>query len=307
MRGRVALGVVGGVALVASTIQVVRLQCEWGTFAYLVEVESPTSQEDWRADAAVLVEGHEKVVTTHHEVVDVALSPDATRVVVARATGPTDDEYVGVDPVGLYLYDVDGSNERRLTTRGTEPAWSPDGETIAFLDGTTVRTVTVDEGEQREVYRVRRGSDGYLVDAAWSPDSRRIAVAVGRLRGPTATDLWHVRADGTGRRYVRVVDGDASDLAWSPDGELLAWSGEHRGVRSVVVLPVDGGAVRQVEPNSQSPVWSDDGSQLAYVIGHEGHYRSRIVVGDANGVNEVAAPVHGEAPGATSLEDWASC
>lgn len=311
MSPRPALAVAAFVLLAVCAVQVVRLQCVWGTLAYPVAVESPTSQEDWRQDAAVLVEGSETVVTQHHEVMDVALSPDGTEVVVAKGRGPTDDEYVGVRPAGLYTYDADGTNERLLTdTGGEQPDWSPDGEKVVFFDRTTIRTVDVDDGKERVVYRLprSRGTDpDYFVDVAWSPDSRGIAFAVAPSRGPTAAFLWTVRADGSHLRRVDVVDDVTNDLAWSPDGELLAWSGVYEGVSSVVTMPLDGGPIRQVEPNSRSPVWSADGSQLAYVIGHEGHYAPRIVVGDADGAGEVAVPVGGDARGATSLDDWASC
>lgn len=309
-RTRTVLALAGGVLLVTSVVQVVRSQCRWGTFAYQVGVEDPTSQEDWRADAAVLVEGHETVVTKHHKVIYVALSPDGEQVVVAKGEGPTDDEYVGVEPTGLFTYDVDGSSERRLTTSGSQPDWSPDGETIVFFSEDTIRTVDVDDREEREVYRMPppRGVDpDYFVDATWSSDSSRIAFAIGRRHGPGASVLWTMRADGSDLRRVAVVGDSTDDLAWSPDGETFAWSGMYEGVFSVVTMPVDGGPIRQVEPNSRTPVWSADGSRLAYVIGHEGRYAPRIVVGDAEGAGEVAVPVAGDARGATSLDDWASC
>lgn len=302
-----------GVAVIAGALVVgfVVSRCGSGTFAYRVAVENPTSQEDWRTDAAVLVDGDERLVTDDHATIDVALSPDGEQVVVAKGRGPTDDEYAGVEPIGLYTYDVDGSNEQLLTldSAGSHPDWSPDGETVAYLSGRTIRTVDVGDREEREIFRLppADGSDpDYLVDVAWSGDSSQIAFVIGR---PVAGDgiLWTMRADGSHRRRMFDMGPVVEDLAWSPDGTRFAWGGTYEGVRSVMLATDTGEEPDQVEPNSQDPVWSRDGSELAYVIGHEGHYAPRIVVGDADGSGEVPIPASEDARGATSLADWASC
>jgi Tol biopolymer transport system component len=309
-RRRVALGLGAVVILGALLFRVARAQCTWGTFAYTVAVQNPTSQEDWRKDAAVLVEGQERLVTRDHAVIDVAISPDGKRIVVAKGRGPTDDEYAGIEPTGLYVLDVDGSDEERLTLEsvGSSPDWSPDGETVVFLSGRTIRTVDVDDKEEREVFRLppADGSDpDYLVDATWSGDSRAIAFVVG---SPISGDgaLWTMRADGSERRRVSVLPDVNDDLAWFPEGATFAWGGSFGNVPSVLLTDAGDGP-RQVEPNSQDPVWSADGDELAYVIGHEGHYAPRIVVGDATGSDERPIPVPDGARGGTSLEDWASC
>lgn len=310
-RRRLALVLAGVVIVVAVIVQITRSRCTSGTFSYVVAVENPTSQEDWRADAAVLVEGEERVVTDDHATLDVALSPDGKQVVVAKGRGPTNDEFAGVDPIGLYTYDVDGSNEQRLAedTTGSEPDWSPDGARVVYLSGRTIRTVDVDDNEEREVYRLppARGSDpDYLLDVTWSGDSERIAFIVGR---PIPNDgiLWTMRADGSELRRVTNIGVVYADLVWSPGGDKFAWEGAYKGIPSVMIVDGGGGEPRQVEPFSYDPVWSRDGDELAYVIGHEGHYTPRIVVGDAEGRDERPVAVPDDARGGTSMTDWASC
>ena len=46
--------------------------------------------------------------------------------------------------------DLDGSGRRRLAT-GAHPVWSPDGVSIAFLAGNTVRIVAADGRNERRV------------------------------------------------------------------------------------------------------------------------------------------------------------
>lgn len=250
----------------------------------------------------------ERVVTHDHAAIHVAISPNGERLVVAKGTGPLDDEIVGIEPIGLFIHELAGSGEQRLTAGGTHPGWSPDGSEIAFISGRSVRVINVDGTHEREIFRISRGDIDrtYLVDVAWSGDSQRVAFATGPLeRGNSA--VWSVREDGSDLRKHFAIDEDIiSGLTWSPDGEHFAWGGSFRGVRSVM-LAGSSGKPTQVEPNSEDPMWSADGSELAYVIGHEGHYRPRIVVGDEVGAGEEAVSLPQDARGGTSLEDWASC
>lgn len=55
-------------------------------------------------------------------------------------------------------------------------------------------------------------------------------------------DLWLADRDGSSPRRVTTHRGDESDPRFSPDGGLLAFTGEYDGNTDVFVVPVDGGA-----------------------------------------------------------------
>lgn len=87
-------------------------------------------------------------------------------------------------PTGGQVWVVrpDGSHLRRLTSgnHDTTLAWSPDGATLAFArqDGTRRALVLHNEKSGRD--RPLRGLAGSVDNARWSPDGRRLAVALNR-------------------------------------------------------------------------------------------------------------------------------
>lgn len=76
----------------------------------------------------------------------------------------------------------------------------------------------------------------------------------------------------TGREYSRVAtehsSGGLGNLAWSPDGSLLAYSRRlRRGHLAIVVVPASGRGRPRVVPGTRGgewPVFSPDGSSLAF-------------------------------------------
>jgi len=70
------------------------------------------------------------------------INPDGTGIVnltnspereVDPAWSP-DGQRIAFSVGGLWVMDADGSNQTQLTDSGQEPAWHPDGTKIAFLD-----------------------------------------------------------------------------------------------------------------------------------------------------------------------------
>jgi hypothetical protein len=163
---------------------------------------------------------------------------------------------------------VDGSN-RHIVVQGRsglaayEPAWSADGNRIAFSNksgnGGGIMYANADgSGLTRVTSNVNDG------EPAWSPDGTRMAyisVQTGRRR------LVVSNLDGTGLTVLTpTLERSLDDPEWSPDGTRIAFSDSV----DVYVVNVDGsGLVNLTADPSQPgaadyPSWSPDGSRIAY-------------------------------------------
>ena len=113
-------------------------------------------------------------------------------------------------------------------------ALSPDGETLAVVQGGTTLWLVGVDGTRRQV---DLGPDVVPGSATlrWSGDGRHLAVEVQSSTGQSGgTDL--VSADGA--RLVRL-DG-ASNPTWSPDGRWVAVVARHDRTRGIDVANADG-------------------------------------------------------------------
>jgi Tol biopolymer transport system component/serine/threonine protein kinase len=190
-----------------------------------------------------------------------SLAPDGSSVVyAARMAGNWD----------IYLQRVDGKKMINLTGDSadddTQPAFSPDGERIAFRSdrnggGLFLMGAT---GES-----VRRVSDfGY--NPAWSPDGKSIVCATEPIDLPnnrlSVSALWVIDA-ATGRKQ-RIFEGDAVQPSWSPHGHRIAyWMASASGQRDIWTIPAQGGQPVPVTLDVRwdwNPVWSPDGEYLYF-------------------------------------------
>jgi Tol biopolymer transport system component/predicted Ser/Thr protein kinase len=201
-----------------------------------------------------------RVTLDSGEEVSPSLSSDGKSVVYAnRSSGNWD----------IYLQRIGGARAINLTADSavddTKPAFSPDGESIAFRSerdggGLYVMGAT---GES-----VRRLTDsGY--DPAWSPDGRELIWATEPIVDPYArtrvSELWVADAATAVKR--RLSPGDAVQPVWSPDGQRIAYWATRDGQRDLWTVPAAGGdavAVTNDPATDWSPAWSADGRHLYF-------------------------------------------
>jgi Tol biopolymer transport system component len=171
----------------------------------------------------------------------------------------------------IYALNAETGESARLTDdpgADIEPAWSPDGKTIAFIRRTGA-------GSQLMLMRAD-GSDGRTLPGspedeghpAWSPDGRRIAFA-GEAEG--ARDIYVMNADGSGLQHLTAGPEDDFDPAWSPDGFWIVFARDAAvgdQAADLYIVSSRGSqpfAFATTPANEHQPAWSPDGTGIAFV------------------------------------------
>jgi dipeptidyl aminopeptidase/acylaminoacyl peptidase len=184
-------------------------------------------------------------------------------------------------PNHLYIVRTAGGTPRALTggdLSQRDPAWSPDGRSIAFVqDSTEAQEIEPQPRPGLYVYTLADSSirgvrTGFTssTSPAWSPDGSTLAFRCSRGRGEE-TDVCTIPAAGGAPRNL-TADWDLApgDPQWSPDGKTLSFSAETRGNAHLFAVPAAGGPVRQVtsgERTLRDFSFSRDGRALAYIAG----------------------------------------
>ncbi|WP_259080752.1 TolB protein [Salinibacter ruber] len=189
------------------------------------------------------------------------------------------------------------------TVNSADPAWSPDGNRIAFRSrraegefNTEIYTIRPDGSDLRQVtdYNEADGNGGEA-GPAWSPDGSRIAFSSTR---DGDDEIYTIDPDGSDLRQVTNNDVSDATPAWSPDGNRIAFQrsrdggDDFSGDYEIYTIDPDGSDLRQVTDQSASdgsPAWSPDGSRIAFSSNRDGDANSEIytIRPDGSGLRQV--------------------
>jgi len=204
----------------------------------------------------------------------------------------------------IYVINADGSGLRRLTD-GMDPAWSPDGQKVAFARWRDPRGIyVIDEDGSNETLLFGWSQ---AKAPAWSPDGSHIVFT--RRYGGREEDVemsfwgfhWTLPAHPWWKLgLVRVEDHYFTELlcydhsfspTWSPDGKVIAYDSDY-GLHLTATDGSFGGQTYgrhinalSTDVRDTSPAWSPDGSKIAFMFNQHDHWE--IYVMNADGSNRV--------------------
>ncbi|OJH50094.1 hypothetical protein EFE41_00575 [Methanohalophilus portucalensis FDF-1] len=211
----------------------------------------------------------------------------------------------------LWTMHPDGSGKKKLTEgvflenyllglRGWEADWGPDGSKIVYVsassengdiwdmvekeDGTKQRMLNksnickdsdiwIINSDGSENIRLTDSNGPYL-EPQWQPEGNIIAYV---SNNPETEGIWIMESDGSEKS--RIFEGKAYDIAWSPEGDEIAYvKTNNNHTTSLWVMNADGSNQRKITNDSgyykahSFPVWSPDADKIVFNYGDIGEY-----------------------------------
>lgn len=177
--------------------------------------------------------------------------------ITSTRTGDTD----------IFAINAVTADARNLTHRAESeeryPCWSPDGKKVAFTsdrDGTAnLYVMDSDGGNVRKLTGLHAPAVAYM--PSWSGDE----IVFGLHAEQPQMAMIH--PDGSDLKILGI----GHDPCISPDGSMIAYTGETPGGVSVFTMNADGSGKRQIVPEANPwgaifPCWAPDGKRIAYAF-----------------------------------------
>lgn len=127
----------------------------------------------------------------------------------------------------VWTANLDGTNQKFLLEYAASPSWSPDGSQLAFY------------GEQGIDHQPATGSG--------------------------TNGIWKMNADGSTPLQL-VPEGTAHAVAWSPDGQIIAFDGARGSPERRIYFINPDGTPQSFEALGEHPSFSPDGRQIAVKV-----------------------------------------
>jgi TolB protein len=150
----------------------------------------------------------------------------------------------------IYTMNPDGTGVTNLTSRYTNPTWSPLGNAS--------------------------GDPVYSGGPEWSPDGTRISfsgTAVSDIGSCCSTNVYVMDADGANLQRLTNTpsssEGQDYQATWAPDGSWLAFTSTRTGNREIYRMNADGTNEQQLTTTAanitdEQPTISPDGTKIAF-------------------------------------------
>jgi Tol biopolymer transport system component len=217
------------------------------------------------------------------------LSPDGKTVVFASWEPSSRIWQAPIDGGDATLINIPCEAPVSAACKQDDPAYSPDGEKIAFVRNQLLGTrmsseIAIFDPASRETRVIESTlvTDGNLAQPSWSPDGLQLAYHHDTQATPedlpTKIRVEIVNVDGTDLYELPAPAGEAKagDPDWSPDGSLIVFStmpnregeGDENGSTGIFTIHPDGTGLTDVcgscLQGGIAPSWTPDGEHILF-------------------------------------------
>ena len=194
-------------------------------------------------------------------------SPDGNRIAFTCFA-----PYRGVTSAQICMYSTSSSRLiafPRFPGTNDAPAWSPDGSQIAFTCGASGgQQIYVSDPSGGHLQRITDAA-GVNTSPVWNPKTGQQIVFVSGRASDEHPALYIMNADGSSVQKIDLPDkGYVVDPAWSPNGQLLAFSWQRPdGNYDIYVMDIVTHQLAELTRDSrrnERPSWAPDGRHIVF-------------------------------------------
>ncbi len=199
----------------------------------------------------------------------------------------------------LQVSDADGWNPTTIlnsTEPILSPAWSPDGDHIAYVSFESGRSTIFVQDVWTGQRRLITEFQGLNSAPAWSPDARKLALTLSKDGNP---EIYIFDMETSGLQRVTNHDAIDTESAWSPDGKFLLFTSGRSGGAQIYRVPVSGGLAQRLtfqgEYNANAS-YSPDGKSITLITNQGNGYKVGIYSFHDQSVHELTSTSNDESP-----------
>ncbi len=172
----------------------------------------------------------------------------------------------------------------------TTPGFSPDGKLIYYASTASGSSQIVVAGADGQGFRRVSHRNAVEVEPKVNPKNPGILLFVS---GPGAQQIYRMNTDGAGVERITNGEGEASNPAWHPDGQHLAFAwtrGYAAGDWNIFVMDVGTKQYVQLthsEGKNENPTWAPDGRHLVFTSNRSGRSQLYTMLADGTQVKQL--------------------
>jgi Tol biopolymer transport system component len=166
-----------------------------------------------------------------------------------------------------------------------DPAWSPDGRTLAFTshrsgnsDIWLLNSIKTDEESQPHNLT---NDPAWDYSPTWSPSGQSVAFISERDGDP---EIFVQNIEEDTAIQLTFNEGMERLPAWSPDGKYIAFAAVRNGIEEIYRIRPDGTDEQLVTPHpvqGTAPAWAPDSQRLAFIGWNEENQPGIYIIGPA--------------------------